>query len=142
MKALVKYSETEGAYELREIEVPKPGAGEVLIQMKATAICGTDIQLLSGKYIGKKPVPIPNIPGHEGTGIIEDVGKDVNCFKIGDRVVFEPLKGCGHCLDCKLGNKNMCYDWEHLGLTCDGTFAEYIVVSQDSVHLLPENVSF
>jgi len=53
MKALVKYSETEGAYELREIEVPKPGAGEVLIQMKATAICGTDIQLLSGKYIGK-----------------------------------------------------------------------------------------
>jgi len=142
MKALVKYSETEGAYELREIEVPKPGAGEVLIQMKATAICGTDIQLLSGKYIGKKPVPIPIIPGHEGTGIIEDVGKDVNCFKIGDRVVFEPLKGCGHCLDCKLGNKNMCYDWEHLGLTCDGTFAEYIVVSQDSVHLLPENVSF
>lgn len=142
MKALVKYSETEGAYELREIEVPKPGAGEVLIQMKATAICGTDIQLLSGKYIGKKPVPIPIIPGHEGTGIIEDVGKDVNCFKIGDRVVFEPLKGCGHCLDCKLGNKNMCYDWEHLGLICDGTFAEYIVVSQDSVHLLPENVSF
>ena len=67
MKALVKYGEAEGAYELREIEVPKPGVGEVLIQMKATAICGTDIQLLSGKYIGRKPVPIPIISGHEGS---------------------------------------------------------------------------
>jgi len=142
MKALVKYSETEGAYELREIEVPKPGAGEVLIQMKATAICGTDISILYNKYKGRKPVPIPIIPGHEGAGIITDIGKEVNCLAIGDRVGFEPLRGCGHCFDCKLGNKNMCHDWEHLGITCDGTFAEYVVVPEDSVHKLPENVSF
>ncbi len=142
MKALVKHGEAAGAYELREIQVPMPGENEVLIQMKATAVCGTDIQLLDGEYIGRKPVPIPIIPGHEGTGIIFDIGKGVKSFKIGDRVVFEPLRGCGHCLDCKLGNKNMCRDWEHLGLTCDGTFAEYIVVAQDVVHLLPDNVSF
>lgn len=142
MKALVKFSKEPGAYELREVDVPKPGTGEVLVQIKATAICGTDIQLLDGKYIGRKPVPIPIISGHEGTGIIADVGKEVKTLTIGDRVVFEPLRGCVHCHDCKLGNKNMCQDWEHLGLTCDGTFAEYIVVVQDVVHLLPENVSF
>jgi threonine dehydrogenase-like Zn-dependent dehydrogenase len=142
MKALVKYGEAEGAYELREIEVPKPGAGEVLIQMKATAICGTDMSILYNKYKGRKPIPIPITLGHEGAGVIAALGKDVDSLTIGDRVAFEPLRGCGHCFDCKLGNKNMCHDWEHLGITCDGTFAEYVVVPEDSVHKLPENVSF
>jgi len=142
MKALVKYSEEPGAYEVREVDVPKVGACDILVQMKATAICGTDISLLENRYKGKKPVPIPIIPGHEGVGIIADIGKEVKNFKVGERVAFEALQGCGHCLDCKLGNKNMCHYWEHLGLTCDGTFAEYILVSQDLVHKLPDNISF
>jgi len=142
MKALVKYSEESGAYEVREVDVPKIGAWDVLVQMKATAICGTDISLLENRYKGKKPVPIPIIPGHEGVGIIEDIGKEVKNFKVGERVAFEALQGCGHCPDCKLGNKNMCHYWEHLGLTRDGTFAEYILVSQDLVHKLPDNISF
>ena len=142
MKALVKYSEEPGAYEVREVDVPKVGACDILVQMKATAICGTDISLLDNRYKGKKPVPIPIIPGHEGVGIIADIGKEVQSFKVGDRVAFEALQGCGQCIDCKLGNKNMCQYWEHLGLTCDGTFAEYILVSQDLVHKLPDNISF
>jgi len=142
MKALVKYSEKLGDYEVREVDIPKLGTHDVLVQMKATAICGTDISMLKGSYVGRKPVPIPIIPGHEGAGIITDVGKEVQNFKIGSRVAFEPLQGCGHCLDCKLGNPNMCHNWKHLGLTCDGTFAEYIVVSQDVVHKLPEHISF
>jgi len=142
MKALVKYSEEAGAYKVMEVDAPKPGACDVLVQMKATAICGTDISLLKGKYVGRKPVPIPIIPGHEGAGIISDIGKKVRYFSVGDRVGFEPLRGCGHCFNCKLGNKNMCQDWEHLGLTCDGTFAEYIAVPEDTVHKLPKNVSF
>lgn len=142
MKALVKYSEESGAYKVREVDIPKIGACDVLIQMKATAICGTDISLLENRYKGKKPVPIPIIPGHEGVGVIADIGKEVKNVKVGDRVAFEALQGCGYCLDCKLGNKNMCNNWEHLGLTRDGTFAEYILVSQDLVHKLPDNVSF
>ena len=142
MKALVKYSEEPGAYEVREVDVPKVGACDILVQMKATAICGTDISLLDNRYKGKKPVPIPIIPGHEGVGIIADIGKEVKNFKVGDRIAFEALQGCGHCPDCKIGNKNMCHYWEHLGLTCDGTFAEYILVSQDLVHKLPDNISF
>ncbi|MBP8718079.1 MAG: alcohol dehydrogenase catalytic domain-containing protein [Candidatus Atribacteria bacterium] len=142
MKALVKFNAAANTYEVREVEVPKVGSGEVLVQMKASAICGTDISLLENKYIGKKPVPIPIIPGHEGVGIIADMGKEVQGFKVGDRVAFEALQGCGHCLDCKLGNKNMCQYWEHLGLTCNGTFAEYILVPQDLVHKLPDHISF
>jgi len=142
MKALVKYSEESGAYEVREVDVPKIGACDVLVQMKATAVCGTDISILYNKYIGKKPVPIPMILGHEGAGIIADIGKEVNYFSVGDRVAIEPLRGCGQCIDCKLGNKNMCHDWEHLGITCDGTFAEYVAVPENGVHKLPENVSF
>jgi threonine dehydrogenase-like Zn-dependent dehydrogenase len=142
MKAVVKYSEEPGAYEVREVDVPKVEAGDVLVQMKATAICGTDISLLENRYKGKKPVPIPIIPGHEGVGIIADIGRDVKNFKVGDRVAFEALQGCGQCIDCKLGNKNMCQYWEHLGLTCNGTFAEYILVPQDLVHKLPDNISF
>jgi threonine dehydrogenase-like Zn-dependent dehydrogenase len=142
MKALVKFGEAEGAYEVREVDIPKVGACDVLVKMKATAICGTDISLLDNKYKGKKPVPIPIIPGHEGVGIVADTGKEVKNFKVGDRVAFEALQGCGHCPDCKLGNKNMCQYWEHLGLTCNGTFAEYILVPQDLVHILPDNISF
>ncbi|OGD17226.1 hypothetical protein A2V47_05460 [Candidatus Atribacteria bacterium RBG_19FT_COMBO_35_14] len=142
MKALVKYSEKLGDYEVREVDIPKIGVCDVLVQMKATAICGTDISLLENRYKGKKPVPIPIILGHEGVGIIADIGKEVKNFKVGDRVAFEALQGCGQCIDCKLGNKNMCQYWEHLGLTCDGTFAEYILVPQDLVHKLPDNISF
>lgn len=142
MKALVKYGEAEGAYELREIEVPKPGAGEVLIQMKATAICGTDISILYNKYKGRKPVPIPLIVGHEAAGVIAELGKEVNSFSIGDRVGFEVLQGCGNCINCKIGYKNMCQNWKHLGITCDGTYAEYVVVPCDMVHKLPDEVSF
>jgi threonine dehydrogenase-like Zn-dependent dehydrogenase len=142
MKAIIKNAEEAGSFEVREVDIPKPKKGEVLVQIKATAICGTDISILYNKYKGRKPVPIPIILGHEGAGIITDLGKDVNSFSIGDRVGFESLRGCGKCTDCKLGNKNMCRDWEHLGITYDGTFAEYVVVPEDSVHKLPENVSF
>ncbi len=142
MKALVKYSAESNVYEVREVEVPKVGPGDVLVQIKATAICGTDISLLENKYKGRKSVPIPIIPGHEGVGIIADIGKGVKDLQIGDRVAFEALKGCGQCLDCKLGNKNMCQYWEHLGLTQDGTFAEYVLVPSELIHKLPDHISF
>jgi len=128
MKAIIKYAEEAGSFEVREVDIPKPKKGEVLVQIKVTAI--------------RKPIPIPITLGHEGTGVIADLGEDVNSLTIGDRVGFEPLRGCGKCINCKLGDENMCHNWEHLGITRDGTFAEYVVVSEDSVHKLPKNVSF
>lgn len=142
MKALVKYNEKAGSFEVREVDIPKPEKGEVLIQIKATAMCGTDLSILYNKCKGRKPVPIPLIVGHEGAGVIADIGKDVKSLTISDRVGFEPLRGCRKCINCKLGDKNLCHDWEHLGITYNGTLAEYVIVPEDSIHKLPKNVSF
>ena len=142
MKAIVKTDEKAGAYSVKEVPVPKPKPTEVVVQIMATGLCYTDMSILNGQYKGRKPVPIPMIMGHEGAGIIAEVGADVSTLEVGQRVVFEALGGCGKCENCRTGNKNMCTDWNHIGITYDGTFAEYMVISEDLVHVLPDNVDF
>jgi threonine dehydrogenase-like Zn-dependent dehydrogenase len=142
MKAIVKTDNKAGAYSVRDVPVPKPGAGEVLVQIKATGLCYTDMSILNGDYKGRKPVPIPMIMGHEGAGVIAEVGEEVNSLHAGQRVGFEALSGCGKCHNCRTGNKNMCTDWNHIGITYDGTFAEYMRIPEELVHVLPEEVEF
>jgi threonine dehydrogenase-like Zn-dependent dehydrogenase len=140
MKAIVKTDEQAGAYAVLDMPVPTPEAGEVLVQVKATGLCYTDVSILNGEYKGRKPVPIPVIMGHEAAGIVAAVGPEVSTVRPGQRIGFEVLSGCGKCRNCRLGYKNMCTDWNHLGITCHGTFAEYAVVPESQVHSLPEHV--
>jgi len=140
MKAIVKTDQKPGSFAVMDMPVPKPGASEVLVAIKAAGLCYTDMSILKGEYKGRKPVPIPMIMGHEAAGVIAAVGKAVSTARVGQRVGFEVLSGCGKCRNCRLGNKNMCTDWNHLGITCHGTFAEYAVVSEPLMHPLPENV--
>jgi threonine dehydrogenase-like Zn-dependent dehydrogenase len=142
MKAIVKYGEEPGTLCIRDMPEPKAHRGEVVAQIKATGICYTDISILENKYKGRKPVPIPVILGHEGAGIVAEVGEGVENVSVGDRVGLEALFGCGRCYDCLNGNKNMCTDWGHIGITCDGTFAEYVVAPADLAHKVPDGVSF
>ena len=142
MKAIVKYGEEAGTLEVQDMPEPKPRRGEIVVQIKATGICYTDISILDNKYKGRKPVPIPVILGHEGAGVVAQLGEGVDNVSVGDRVGLEALFGCGRCYDCLNGNKNMCTDWGHIGVTCDGTFAEYVVVPADLAHNLPDDVSF
>jgi threonine dehydrogenase-like Zn-dependent dehydrogenase len=142
MKALVKVSKDTEEVELREVPTPKPGPGEILVQMKATGICYTDISIMKNKYVGRKPVPIPMTLGHEGAGIVAETGPGVTMLTKGDRIVLEVILGCGKCYNCLNGYKNMCADWTHIGITRDGTFAEYIVVPEVMARKLPDNVSF
>jgi threonine dehydrogenase-like Zn-dependent dehydrogenase len=142
MKAIVKTEEKAGAYSVREVPVPKPGAGEVLVRIKATGLCYTDMSILKGEYKGRKPVPIPMIMGHEGAGVIAEVGEEVSNLQAGQRVGFEALSGCGKCYNCRTGNKNMCTDWNHIGITYDGTFAEYMRIPAELIHVLPDKVEF
>ncbi|NIS59250.1 MAG: alcohol dehydrogenase catalytic domain-containing protein [Proteobacteria bacterium] len=142
MKAIVKYGEEPGILGIQDMPEPKAHRGEVVAQIKATGICYTDISILDNKYKGRKPVPIPLILGHEGAGVVIELGEGVNNLSVGDRVGLEVLFGCGCCYDCLNGNKNMCTDWGHIGITCDGTFAEYVVVPADLTHKLPDDVSF
>jgi threonine dehydrogenase-like Zn-dependent dehydrogenase len=142
MKAIVKTGAIPGTYKVMDRPVPKVRAGEVLINIKATGLCYTDVSILNGLYKGRKPVPDPVILGHEGAGIIAELGAAVNGLSVGDRVAFEPLGGCGICHNCRTGNKNMCSDWNHVGITDDGTFAEYMVIPAKQIHLLPDSIDF
>lgn len=141
MKAIVKVREEEGAMEVKELPTPKPGRGEILVQMKAAGICYSDVMILMNKYKGRVPVPIPLIMGHEGAGVIAEVGQGVEHVKAGDKVGLNPLWGCGQCVNCLNGYPNMCQAWRHLGITCDGTFAEYRVLPSFVAYKLPASIS-
>lgn len=141
MKAIVKFGPNAGDVKYTDMPMPKPEQGRALIKVKNAGICHTDITIINNEYKGRKPVPIPIILGHEGAGIIEELYSTNSCFKKGDRVAFEPLSGCSSCLNCKSGNYNMCTDWDHIGITYNGTFAEYIAIPETSIHKLPDEVS-
>ncbi|OGP93743.1 MAG: hypothetical protein A2156_15575 [Deltaproteobacteria bacterium RBG_16_48_10] len=141
MKAIIKAGAEAGSLEVKELPIPKPGKGEVLVKMKAAGICFSDVMILTNKYKGRVPVPIPMIMGHEGAGVVAEVGEGVDHVRVGDSVGVNPLWGCGQCENCLNGQPNMCMVWSHLGITCDGTFAEYRAVPAFAVYKLPDSIS-
>jgi threonine dehydrogenase-like Zn-dependent dehydrogenase len=141
MKAIVKVGPETTSPEVREVPIPEPKPGEVLVKMKAAGICYSDVMILTNKYKGRVPVPIPMIMGHEGAGVVAEVGKGVEHLKAGDMVGLNPIWGCGRCANCLNGYPNMCMEWRHLGITCDGTFAEYRAVPAFVAYRLPECIS-
>lgn len=142
MKAGVKYEEGPGHFEIRDIPVPAPGDNDVLIEIKSAAVCGVDGLLYDWAYKGRFPVETPIVPGHECAGIIAEMGKNVKGLQPGDRVTAESIVGCGTCYYCQRGMSNLCPQWDHVGITFDGTFAEYIRVPAQAVHRLPDAVTF
>ena len=129
MKAIVKTSQEAGVFEVKEVPVPKPGRGEILVQVKAASLCYTDVAILNDKYKGRRPVPIPIIMGHEGTGGGLPIGRRGGItLRWGTASVWKCVYGCGACVNCLNGNSNMCGNWRHIGITYDGIFAEYVVV--------------
>jgi len=141
MRAIVKYAEGEGNIELREVPEPKAGDDEVKIKVKAVGICGSDLHIYKGD-IGI-PTRVPFTIGHEFSGIITQVGKNVNRFKIGDRVTAENSRfTCGYCHYCMTGNYNLCNKRLATGYAYDGAYADYCIVPENRVYLLPENVDF
>jgi threonine dehydrogenase-like Zn-dependent dehydrogenase len=142
MKAVIKATEQAGSLQVAEIDTPKPDAQQVLVRVKAASLCGTDISILDNKYIGRRPVPIPLVLGHGGAGIIAELGSRVTSHAVGDRVALEPISGCGSCYQCRMGFKNLCLEWEHIGITCPGVFAEYVTVPANNAHKIADGVDF
>jgi threonine dehydrogenase-like Zn-dependent dehydrogenase len=140
MKAIVKTDAGAQAFAVMDMPAARPAAGQALVRIKATGLCYTDMSILKGEYKGRKPVPIPVIMGHEAAGIVAEVGKGVDTLRVGQRVGLEVLSGCGTCRNCRQGYKNMCTDWNHVGITCHGTFCEYLVLPESLVHPLPDSV--
>jgi threonine dehydrogenase-like Zn-dependent dehydrogenase len=142
MKAIIKATGDAGSLQVAEMPTPKAGPEQIVVQIKATGICYTDVSILNNKYKGRRPVPVPVILGHEGAGVIAELGPGVRDHAVGDRVALEAISGCGKCLQCRTGFKNMCVDWEHIGITCHGTFAEYLVLPSELAHTMPDDMDF
>lgn len=131
--------------ELHEVPVPEVGHGQVLIRMKASTICGSDIRAIYREHLGKGPEAYQNkIAGHEPCGQIVRVGPGMRRFKVGDRVVVYHISGCGMCNDCRRGYMISCtsparaaYGWQR-----DGGMAEYCLAEEKDLCLLPDELSF
>lgn len=127
--------------EFREVEVPIPGAGQVLVKIAASGVCHTDLHAAQGDW-PVKPNP-PFIPGHEGVGHVVAVGAGVTHVKEGDRVGVPWLYStCGHCEHCLGGWETLCESQQNTGYSVNGGFAEYTLADAGYVGRLPDNVGF
>ena len=127
--------------QIREVPVPSPGPGQVLVKIIATGVCHTDLHAADGDW-PVKPKP-PFIPGHEGAGVVVKLGPGVTHLKIGDRVGIAWLhSACGHCEFCISGWETLCNAQQNSGYSVNGTFAEYAVAQADYLGRIPEKLSF
>ena len=124
MKALV--IEKPGLAQIKTVQAAPVGELDLRIKVKASGICGTDLHIFRGEYLGSYPV----IPGHEFSGVIEEVGSKVTCFKPGDHVAVEPNISCDNCAACLSNRQNFCEHWNGIGVTLPGGMAEYAVVPE------------
>jgi len=130
----------EGA-QVKVEEVPDPvaGHGQVLVALRAAGVCGTDLHASQGQL----PVPaLPVVMGHEGAGVIEEVGDGVGGVAVGDRVLLFPSETCGECGPCRAGHLGLCPKAVIFGMARDGTFAERIVVPAGCTLKIPDNIPF
>ncbi|MFI3115658.1 MAG: zinc-dependent alcohol dehydrogenase family protein [Clostridia bacterium] len=139
MKSSVFYSKQKQLVE--NSEMPKCGVEEVLINVKACGICGTDVHIYEGNP-GSADVTGPIILGHEFSGIITEIGANVKNFKVGDRVCVDPNWYCGGCTPCRDGDVHFCENMESYGVTLNGGFAEYCAVNEKVVYKLGENTNY
>jgi L-iditol 2-dehydrogenase len=142
MKALLLQEYNHFVY----TDVPEPDLGpqDVLIQVRACGICGSDVHGMDGSS-GRRIPPI--IMGHEAAGVIAEVGNEVSAWKLGDRVTFDSTIYCGQCFFCRRGETNLCEQRRVLGVSCaeyrqHGAFAEWVAVPQHILYALPDKISF
>lgn len=123
-----------------DFPTPVPGPGEVLVKLYAAALNRIDVLVRNG-WPGLK-LELPHINGADGAGNVVALGENVASFRVGDRVVINANLGCGRCANCLAGQDNMCLEWHLLGETVRGTYAEYIVLPERQLFLLPEGFDY
>lgn len=136
------YSFKNKKFFVREMPVPKINKGEILVKIKTSALCGTDLHIMAGELNDKLYDKKEIILGHEWSGIVMAAGNRVSKFKKGDRVFGLPHIPCGQCLNCQEGHENWCDKPVVLGLNRPGCHAEYLVVPEAALFCLPENLDF
>ena len=128
-------------FKIREVPVPEPGRGEVLVKIVASGVCHTDVHAADGDWPIKPIMPL--IPGHEGAGVVAAVGAGVTHLREGDRVGIAWLhSACGHCEFCLSGWETLCPEQKDSGYSVNGTFAEYALGNAEFVGRIPDGLTF
>lgn len=139
MKAVVKTEKKHGA-EVLNVPVPEIKDDEILVRVKATAICGTDLHIYVWNKWAEKKIHPPQIMGHEFAGEVVETGKEVKRIKKGDYISAETHISCGHCYQCLTGHPEVCENLKILGVSRDGAFAEYVAIPEKIAWKNPENL--
>ncbi|MBT80325.1 MAG: L-threonine 3-dehydrogenase [Alteromonadaceae bacterium] len=140
MKSLVKAHREPGIW-MQDTAEPEVGHNDLLIKIRKTAICGTDMHIYNWDEWSQKTIPVPMVVGHEYVGEVVGMGQEVAGFKIGDRVSGEGHITCGHCRNCRAGRRHLCRNTEGVGVNRAGAFAEYLVIPAFNAFRIPDNIS-
>ncbi|MCU5773543.1 L-threonine 3-dehydrogenase [Erwiniaceae bacterium BAC15a-03b] len=140
MRALAKLKAEAGIW-MTEAPIPQPGHNDLLIKIRKTAICGTDVHIYNWDEWSQKTIPVPMIVGHEYVGEVVAIGQEVNGYQIGDRVSGEGHITCGHCRNCRAGRTHLCRNTVGVGVNRQGCFAEYLVIPAFNAFKIPDNIS-
>tara|TARA_B100001123_G_scaffold32677_1_gene34218 strand:+ start:2040 stop:3077 length:1038 start_codon:yes stop_codon:yes gene_type:complete len=140
IKALVKKENAEGL-SMEDVPMPVLYNDSVLIKVKKTGICGTDLHIYNWDEWAKKTLTLPMVIGHEFCGVVCDKGKDVKNIQINDRVSAEGHIVCGFCRNCRAGKGHLCRNTKGIGVQIPGAFAEYICVPETNVIKIPNNIN-
>lgn len=142
MQGIVKEQPTFGAVYHTDLPIPEIGENDVLIHVKAAAICGTDLHIMAWSEYAASRVPIPMVFGHEFAGDIVRVGEKVTAYKPGERVAGETHIPCNHCYQCRTNNRHICENMKIIGVHVPGCFCDYIAIPQDCVYRIADTVSY
>jgi threonine 3-dehydrogenase len=139
MKALVKSRPEPGLW-MEHVPVPEVGPADVLIKVRKSAICGTDVHIWNWDAFSAKTVPVPMVVGHEFVGEIVDTGAAAGKYRIGQRVSGEGHIVCGVCRNCRAGRGHLCRNTRGVGVNRPGSFAEYLCIPETNVVPIPEDI--
>jgi len=139
MRGLAKTQRTEGAMELVERDRPEVQTDEALVEVDYAGLCGSDAGIYEFESAFER-MSLPTVIGHEYTGRVVEVGDDVSNFAVGDRVVERPIRGCGECYQCQIGEGNVCQDAVITGVDHDGAYERFVAVPERALHPVPDDV--
>jgi threonine 3-dehydrogenase len=139
MKALVKAKREPGLW-MEDVPVPEIGPNDVLIRMRKTAICGTDLHIYSWDQWAQATIPVPMVTGHEFLGVVEQVGSAVRGFAPGDRVSGEGHITCGYCRNCRAGRRHLCRNTQGVGVNRAGCFGEFLSLPAVNAFKIPDDI--
>jgi len=139
MRALVKTRPEPGIW-LEEIDEPSVGPNDVLIRVKKTSICGTDLHIVAWDEWAAATVPTPMAIGHEYMGVVAGIGTEVEGFHVGQRVSGEGHIVCGRCRNCQAGRRHLCIRTSGVGVNRPGAFAEYVAIPGSNVQPIPDGI--